>query len=88
MPYRVELTPKAVDELEALPKHVQRRVARWLDLLSRDPRYVRTRQLVGKEEPRRLHVGKDHVVVYTVRDTEGLVLVVRIADRKDVYRGV
>jgi mRNA interferase RelE/StbE len=87
MPYRVELTPKAADELEALPKHVQRRVARWLDLLSRDPRYVRTRQLVGKEELRRLHVGKDHVV-YTVRDTEGLVLVVRIADRKDVYRGL
>lgn len=88
MSYRVELVQRAADELEALPKHVQKKVARWLDLLSRDPRYVRTKQLVSKGELRRLHVGKDHVVVYAVRDTEGLVLVARIADRKDVYRGL
>lgn len=88
MPYRVELTRKAAKELQDLPKHVQRRVARWLDLLAVDPRCEGSKQLAGKRELRRAHVGKDYVILYTIRDVEVLVLVVRVANRKDVYRGL
>ena len=86
MAYRVELTPAAVGELEKLPRHVQKRVIRRLDLLAVDPKRSGTRQLRHRRELRRVHAGKDYVIVYTVRDEQVLVLVVRVAHRKDVYR--
>ena len=88
MAYRVELTPKAAAELEALPKHVQRRIVRWLDLLAADPRREGTKKLKGLGELRRVHASKDYAIVYVVGDKEVLVLVVRVAHRKDVYRGL
>jgi mRNA interferase RelE/StbE len=84
--YRVRFTPKASAELEALPRHVQKRTARWVDLLAEDPRRPPTKQLANRPELRRVPVGKDYVIVYTIRREQLLVLVVRVAHRKDVYR--
>jgi len=86
--YRIALTPRAEKELEKLPHAVQKRIARWLDLLSADPRREGTRQLEGHRDLRRVHASKDYVIVYTIRQREVLVLVVRVAHRKDVYRGL
>lgn len=88
MPYRLELTPRAEAELDRLPRHIQRRVARWLDLLADDPRRPGTKRLEARPELRRVHASKDYVIVYVVRHREVLVLVVRVAHRKDVYRGL
>jgi mRNA interferase RelE/StbE len=88
MRYRVAFTPEAEGQFEALPRHVQRRVARWLDLLSQDPRREGTRKLEGQEGLRRVHASKDYVILYCVRHQQVLVLVVRVAHRKDVYRGL
>ena len=82
----MELTPKAADELRKLARPVQRRVVRWLDLLADDPRRAGTKQLTGRPNLRRVHAGKDYVIVYTVRRTKLLILVVRIAHRRDVCR--
>lgn len=88
MAHRVELTSKARRELADLPRHVQKRIVRWLDLLAENPRRTKTRQLEGQPELRRVHAGKDYVIVYTVRQKQVLVLVVRIAHRKEVYRNL
>jgi len=84
--YRVRFTRKATLELRGLPPQIQRRVARWMDLLAENPRRRGTKQLEGRPELRRVHVGKDYVVVYTIREEEILVLVVRVGHRKEVYR--
>jgi mRNA interferase RelE/StbE len=84
--YRIELTPKAADEFRDIPRPAQTRILRWLDLLSDDPRRPGTKQLVGRPELRRVHASKDYVIVYTIFDKRLLVLVVRVAHRKDVYR--
>jgi mRNA interferase RelE/StbE len=86
--YRIELTPKAADEFRALPRPAQARVLRWLDLLAEDPRRPGTKQLVGRPDLRRVHASKDYVVVYTIYEKQVLVLVVRVAHRKEVYRGL
>ena len=86
MPYRVELTPKAHRQLKDLPRHVQKRIVRRLDLLADDPRQPGTKKLQGRPELRRVHVGKDYVIVYTIRQERVAVLIVRIAHRKDAYR--
>ena len=88
MRYRIAFTARSEKELEGLPRHVQKRIARWLALLSDDPRREGTRKLEGHGELRRVHASRDYVIVYTVRDEEVLVLVVRVAHRKDAYRGL
>jgi mRNA-degrading endonuclease RelE of RelBE toxin-antitoxin system len=50
----------------------------------RNPRPVGRAKLAGRDDYR-IHVG-DYRVVYAVDDTEGLVIVARIAHRREVYR--
>lgn len=86
MAYRVGFTVQAAKELEELPRHIQRRIARLLVLLADDPRREGTKKLEGHAELRRVHASKDYVIVYSVRDKEMLVLIVRVAHRRDAYR--
>jgi len=86
MAYRVDLTPRAADEYRRLPRHVRSRIGRWLDLLAEDPRRMGTKQLEGRAELRRVHAGKDYVIIYTIEDDKVRVLVVRIAHRREAYR--
>jgi mRNA interferase RelE/StbE len=88
MVYRIELTKRAVKELERLPKAVQNRIARWLDVHALDPRCEGSRQLSGKDSLRRVHAGRDYAIVYTILDDAILVLVVRIANRREAYRNL
>lgn len=84
MAYRVALTPKASEELADFPDHVRKRVARWIDRLASNSRCPESRKLWGREDLYRVHAGKDHIINYEILG--GVVLVVRIADRKEVYR--
>ena len=86
MQYRVALTSRAEKEFGELPRHVQRRIARWLDLLSADPRREGTKKLEGQGELRRVHASKDYVIIYAVRAAEVVVLIVRVAHRREAYR--
>ena len=76
MRYRVAFTDPAERQLDALPRQVQRRVARWIDLLAADPRREGTKKLEGPGDLRRVHASRDYVIVYVLRAKEVLVLVV------------
>ena len=86
MTYRIELTNRAAKELERFPKPIQKRIARWLDVLAVDPRCEGSKLLKGKGHLRRIHAGRDYVIVYTILDDVVVVLVVRIANRREAYR--
>ena len=86
MTYRVVLSPQAADSLERLPKRIQKRILRWLDLLAEDPRRLGTRKLEGFRHLRRVHAGKDYVIVYRIKDGELLVLVLQVSHRREAYR--
>lgn len=88
MPYQVILTNAARRSLESFPAHIQKRVKRWIDLLAEDPRRAGTRQLVGNPGIRRVHASKDYVILYTVEVARVAVIVLRIENRRDVYRGL
>ena len=88
MPYTVKLSDKAIRQVEELPKHVQTRVARWIGLIAEDPFRRPSRQLEGYPELRRVHASKDYVIVYSVLENEIVVLIVRVAHRRDVYRSL
>ncbi len=85
MGYRLELKPSAAKSLSKLPRTVQRAIAAVLEELTENPRPRGVTKLAGEEDLYRVRAG-DYRVVYTIRDQVLLVLVVRIAHRKEVYR--
>jgi mRNA interferase RelE/StbE len=58
-----------------------------MDKLKKNPQGIGVKKLVGMENLYRLRVG-DYRVVYTLDDTILLILVVKIAHRKDVYKNL
>jgi mRNA interferase RelE/StbE len=83
--YRVQIERRAQKALNALPRDLRRRVAAKVDALAENPRPLGVRKLEGEEDLYRLRVG-DYRVLYAIRDAVLLVLVVRTADRREVYR--
>jgi mRNA interferase RelE/StbE len=88
MVYEVVLTEAARKSLRNLPDHIQKRIGRWIDLLAEDPRRTGTRQLSGHPGIRRVHASKDYVILYTIEQERVTVIVLRVENRHDVYRGL
>lgn len=84
-PYRVEFAEPARKQFLALPRDAQRRIAPRVDALARTPRPHGVEKLKGVEGLYRIRVG-DYRVVYEIRDDVLLVLVVKVGNRRDVYR--
>jgi len=76
--YRIELTSAARD---------RERVARVIDALALTPRPAGATALRGGPGLLRVRVG-DFRVVYSVDDDARAVLIVRIGNRREVYRGI
>jgi mRNA interferase RelE/StbE len=86
-PYIVQYDPKALKELSKLDKPSARRIVKAIDALSGDPRPSGARPLVGYPDLWRIRVG-DYRVVYTVQDSQLVVLALRVAHRSTVYRNL
>ena len=82
--YRLEFSAGADRQFRNLPKDVQERLSPHLDALVRNPRPPGIKKLKG-QDVYRLRVG-DYRVLYEVHDQRLLVLVVKIAHRREVYR--
>ena len=82
--YSVRITRSAAKEIEALPLKDRRRVVTKIEGLARDPRPAGSEKLSG-EEKYRLRQG-DYRILYEIVDTELIVTVVRVGNRRDVYR--
>ena len=88
MTYRVAILPAAFKQLAELPKPDQRRVQEAIDALASDPRPPGAKSLQGKSKGlHRIRVG-NYRIVYRIRQSQLLVLVVRIGHRGSVYRGM
>jgi mRNA interferase RelE/StbE len=64
---------------------MQQRIAGKINDLVQEPRPMGVEKLEGEDDLYRVRVG-DYRVVFTISDERLIVLVVRIAHRKDVYR--
>jgi mRNA interferase RelE/StbE len=86
MPYTVTIKPKAEKFLAGL-RDVQlyRRLRQAVDDLALTPRPSGCLKMQGGEELYRIRVG-DYRIIYEVQDSVLFVLVVRIGNRREVYR--
>ena len=82
----IDFTTSADRGLRHLPEVVQRRIVRAVEMLADDPRHRGGVKLSWEENLWRIRVGQ-YRVVYTIDDEKLIVLVVRVAHRKDAYRG-
>jgi mRNA interferase RelE/StbE len=85
MGYRVELAPQAIRDLRKLSKRNQVRVGARIDALSADPRPQGVKKLKGAKNLFRIRMG-EHRLIYQIQEEVLLVAVLRIGDRKEIYR--
>ena len=85
--YKLRIKKSAAKELEAISRKSDRqRVAKRIAALAEDPRPPGCKKLSGSERYR-VRQGS-YRIVYAIEDDELVVYVVKIGDRKSVYRGL
>jgi mRNA interferase RelE/StbE len=83
--FTVEFAPAAAKALQKIDKRNRLRIAGVIELLSVDPRPPGAKMLRGGEHGRwRVRVG-DYRIIYTIEDERVVVLILRVAHRRDVY---
>jgi mRNA interferase RelE/StbE len=85
MTYTIEISTSAAKAVDKLAKANRLRIVGAIELLSVDPRPPGAKMLRGGEHGRwRVRVG-DYRIVYAIEDDRLLVLVLRVAHRREVY---
>ena len=83
--YRILIKPSAVRELEAISgKQDRQLIVRRIGRLADEPRPPGCQKLSGRELYR-LRQGS-YRVIYEIRDSDLILNVVKIGDRKEIYR--
>ena len=85
--YKLLIKKSAAKELEAIPRKKDRqRLVRKIDSLANDPRPTGCKKLAGSERYR-IRQGS-YRIVYEIQDQQLIVYVVKIGDRKSIYRAL
>jgi mRNA interferase RelE/StbE len=82
--YLIEFTPAAARAYKKLPDDLKVRLGKAIDKLESDPLPNGVRKLSGQEDLFRIRVG-DYRIIYQLRATELIILIVRIGHRREVY---
>jgi mRNA interferase RelE/StbE len=83
--YEVRLLVTARRQLFRVPGRIRSRVGNAIRALAADPRPPGCKKLAGSTEYYRIRVS-DYRVLYEVRDSDVLVLVIKVGHRREVYR--
>jgi mRNA interferase RelE/StbE len=85
MTYQIEFVKQAAKQFKSLPDLVQQRISPKIDALAIEPRAIGAVKLAGAEDLYRIRVG-EYRVIYSIEDDLLVILVVKIAHRREVYR--
>ena len=85
MAYSILLAPTAERQLRSFAPAIQKRLVKRMKMLQDDPRPQGAKKLAGEDDLYRIREG-DYRIIYTIQSKELIVLVVKIGDRKEVYR--
>ena len=84
MSYKVSLSPAAARQLRKFDPDVRRRIQAAIEVLAKNPGPPAATRLVGGAGEWRVRTG-DYRVIYEIHEGELLVLVLRMAHRREVY---
>jgi mRNA interferase RelE/StbE len=83
--YKVEVAVEAAKFIRQQDTAIRRQIINKLRALAKNPRPQTSKKLHGYHELYRIPSG-NYRIVYTIREKMLMVLIVRIAHRKEVYR--
>jgi mRNA interferase RelE/StbE len=84
--YRVLIKSSAAREIEAVgQKKDRQRIVTAIRALAEEPRPTGSQKLTGETDRYRIRIGS-YRIIYSIEDSDLIVLIVRIAHRKEVYR--
>ncbi len=83
--YRIDFSPAARRDYNGLTTPIRRRLQKRIDALADDPRPRGVVKLSGSEDIYRVRVG-DFRIIYEIQDAVLLIHVLKIGNRRDVYR--
>ena len=83
--YRIEVSATAERQIRKLPRSDQVRVLRIIQALAIDSRPAGCRKLSGHEDVFRVRIGR-YRVLYAIEDRRLVIIVLKVGDRKDIYR--
>ncbi len=85
--YHVEITTQAAKELKKLPKPIQGKVVARIRELATEPVPNNAKMMVGYVDTYRIRFSEWRVV-YKVQNEKLVVLVIKIGNRKNVYKNL
>lgn len=83
--YKLEILLTAQKEIRKLPQNVRLQVINTVKKLADSPRPIGCEKLKGSKSSYRIRVGV-YRIVYSIKDKELVVQVLKVGHRKDVYR--
>jgi mRNA interferase RelE/StbE len=85
--YEVRIAPAAERPIGKLPASVQVAILDKLEELGKDPRPANCEKVreLAQYGVFRIRVGKDHRILYQVKDQAAWILVLKVGDRKEIY---
>lgn len=86
-PYNVEIAPAAQRQIKKLIKRVQDRIIARIHQLSDEPRPPGMEKLKGVENLYRIRDG-DYRIIYKIQDQALIITVVKVSNRREVYRNL
>lgn len=82
--YKILIKPSAAKELEVVPKLDCQRITERILSLSENPRPIGAVKMTGMDRCR-IRQG-DYRILYEIHDREVVVIVVKVGNRREVYR--
>ncbi|MFQ5674247.1 MAG: type II toxin-antitoxin system RelE/ParE family toxin [Nitrospinales bacterium] len=87
MAYAVQISPAAARQIRKLSRSVQRKIVKRLEALEAVPRPPGAVKIKGGENLYRIRTG-DYRIIYEIRDQVLVVLILKVGDRKEIYRNL
>lgn len=82
--YEITFKKSVAKDLKKIPKKDVSRILEVIQSLSRNPRPPQVKKLSGQERYR-MRKG-NYRILYTIEDTKLVITVVKVGDRREVYR--
>ena len=83
-PYRITVKQSVLKDLRKIPKKDVKRILSAIQALAENPRPPHSKKLSGQERYR-LRQG-NYRILYSIEDANLVICVVKVGNRRDVYR--
>ena len=85
--YKIELKKSAAKEFKKLPKDIYEKALEAFKFLSQNPfsEILKIKKMKGVDFLYRIRIG-DYRMIYEVSTTKLIIIIIKISNRKDVYK--